>query len=77
MRIINFLRYFIEFLIIIFFFIIFKILGVKLSSYISGKIFCLIGPFFRSKDTILYNLKIVLPNLSNEEEKMYMDKMWN
>ena len=77
MRIINFLRYFIEFLIIIFFFIIFKILGVKLSSYISGKIFCLIGPFFRSKDTILNNLKIVLPNLSNEEEKMYMDKMWN
>ena len=49
--------YFIEFIIVYFLFIIFKLLGYKLSSnlgYLIGK-FC--GPIFRSKKSIIENLK--------------------
>ena len=43
------IKYLFQFLLIIFLFIIFKILGANLSSKFSGKIFEKIGPFFRSK----------------------------
>ncbi len=49
--------YFIEFIIVYFLFILFKLLGYKLSSnlgYLIGK-FC--GPIFRSKKSIIENLK--------------------
>ena len=49
--------YFIEFIIVYFLFILFKLLGYKLSSnlgYLIGK-FC--GPLFRSKKSIIENLK--------------------
>ena len=42
-------KYLIQFLLVISLLLIFKILGPKLSSYLSGKIFELIGPLFRSK----------------------------
>ena len=58
MKIIKFFRYLIEAFIIVIFFFIFKILGIKISSYISGKIFTFIGPFFRSKKTIMNNFNI-------------------
>ena len=48
--------YFIEFIIVYFLFIIFKLLGYKISSnlgYLIGK-FC--GPIFRSKKSIIENL---------------------
>ena len=77
MKIIKFFRYFIESLIIILFFLFFKILGVKKSSYISGKIFCLIGPLFRSKKIINQNFKTALPDVSEEQIKNYTSNMWN
>jgi Kdo2-lipid IVA lauroyltransferase/acyltransferase len=77
MKIIKFFRYFIESLIIVLFFLIFKVLGVKKSSYISGKIFCLIGPLFRSKKIINQNFKTALPNVSEEQIKNYTNNMWN
>ena len=43
------IKYFIQFIVIIFFFIIFKILGNKISSEIGGKLFEIVGPIFRSK----------------------------
>ena len=46
------IKYFFEFLIIIFLFIIFKILGFKLASTLGGLIGKLIGPLFRSKKNI-------------------------
>ena len=45
----KYLKYFIEFVLTILCFIIFKILGPNISSNISGKIFEIIGPYFRSK----------------------------
>ena len=77
MQIIKFFRYAIEFLVIISFFLIFRILGIKISSYISGKIISLIGPFFRSKETINNNLLTAFPNITKKEIKEYANNMWN
>ena len=43
------IRYFVEFLIIIFLLVIFKILGFKLASSLGGLIGRLVGPLFRSE----------------------------
>ena len=77
MKIIRFIRYFIETLIIILFFTIFKILGIRISTFISGKIFTIIGPLFRSKDIISKNLKKAFPNISDKEIKDHIHEMWN
>ena len=70
-------KYFIEFIITIFCFIIFKILGPNLSSKISGKIFEKIGPFFRSKKIINSNIKTAFPNINSEDLKKLKNLMWN
>ncbi len=73
----NKIKYFFQFLIIIFMFLIFKILGVKISSFIGGKIFEFIGPFFRSKKIIHLNIKRVFPNLEQKEINKISSRMWN
>ena len=77
MKLIKFFRYLIEFLIIMILFLIFKIIGVKISSYVSGKVFRLIGPLLRPKKTILNNFKIALPHASANEIKNHISEMWN
>ena len=77
MKIIKFIRYLVETLIIVLSFTIFKIIGIKISSFISGKIFTFVGPLFRSKNIISKNLKRAFPNISDEEIKNYMHQMWN
>ena len=57
------LKYFIEFIFIVFLFALFKILGFKLSSNIGGQIGKLFGPFFRSRKKILLNVKKAFPNV--------------
>ena len=70
-------KYFIEFLFSNFIFIIFKIIGPKLSSYLSGKIFEIIGPFFRSKKVIRNNIKRALPEIDENNLKNIENSMWN
>ena len=77
MKVFKFLRYLIETIIIIFFFFIFKIIGLKKSLFISGKIFLVFGKFFRSQKKIENNLKIAFPNLTNIEIKEHISEMWN
>ena len=63
------IKYFFEFIFIIFFFSIFKIIGYKNSSNfgeIIGKIF---GPFFRSNFKIQNNLKNANIGSSQEDRK--------
>ena len=52
MKIINLIRYLLEFVIIITFFFLFKILGLKLSSFISGKML-LFRSIIQSKKMLL------------------------
>ena len=60
-----------------YFFIFFKILGPNKSSYLGGKLFELIGPFFRSKKLINSNIKKALPNINSEDLKKITKLMWN
>ena len=71
------LKYFIQFCLTIFSFLIFKILGPNLSSKLSGKIFELIGPFFRSRQIIHSNIKRGVPDISSENLKNITRMMWN
>ncbi len=71
------IKYFIQFILIIICFVIFKILGPRLSSNLSGKIFELIGPFFRSKRVIHSNIKRGIKNINSENLKNITNLMWN
>ena len=73
----KYINYFIQFLLTIFSFLIFKVLGPNLSSNISGKIFELIGPFFRSKEIINTNVKRGIPNINSEKLDNITRSMWN
>ena len=73
----KYLNYFIQFILTILCFILFKILGPSLSSRLSGKIFEKIGPFFRSKKTIHSNIKRAYPNIEIKEITNIANLMWN
>ena len=73
----KYIKYFFQFLLAIICFILFKILGATLSSKISGKLFELIGPFFRSEEIINSNIKRAMPNIQPEEIKKIKKSMWN
>ena len=49
--------YFIEFILVIFFFVLFKLLGYRISTNLGFLIGKLFGPMFRSKKLIIDNLK--------------------
>ena len=70
------IRYFVEFLIIIFLLVIFKILGFKLASSLGGLIGRSVGPFFRSKKKILSNISRALPKIGRENNELIVKKMW-
>ena len=71
------IKYFVQFLIISILFLIFKILGLNLASYLSGKIVSFVGPYFRSKELIKSNILKALPNLKHSEIKKISSQMWN
>ncbi|WP_440653051.1 lysophospholipid acyltransferase family protein [Candidatus Pelagibacter sp. HIMB1542] len=71
------IKYLFQFLLIIFLFIFFKILGANLSSKFSGKIFEKIGPFFRSKKVINSNIKRAFPDINLEKLENIKSQMWN
>ena len=73
----NKLKYFVQFILIVLFFLIFKILGLKLASFISGKFFQLIGPIFRSKKLIHSNIKKAFPKIDEKDLKNITKSMWN
>ena len=73
----NKLKYFAQFILIVLFFLIFKILGLKFASFISGKFFQLIGPIFRSKKLIHSNIKKAFPKIDEKDLKNITKSMWN
>ena len=70
-------KYFFQFIIIIVFFLTFKILGIKFASFFSGKVFQIIGPLFRSKKLIYSNIKKAFPNINENDLKKIYISMWN
>ena len=73
----NKIKYFFQFLIVIIMFFIFKILGLRLSSYLGGKVFQIIGPFFRPKNLIHQNIKKVFPNIDEKKMNEIVSSMWD
>ncbi len=71
------IKYFFQFLLIIIFFLFFKILRFRISSTVSGKIFEIIGPMFRSRNLIHSNIKKAIPNSNYEELNKITKLMWN
>ncbi len=69
-------KYFIQFLIITSLLLVFKVLGLKLSSFISSKITSFFGPFFRSRNLIKSNILKALPNIDQNEIEIISKKMW-
>ena len=73
----NNLKYFAQFLGIIILLIIYKILGLKYSSILSGKILKILGPVFRSNNICHSNLAIAFPDLNKDEKEKIIKNMWN
>ena len=71
------IKYFFEFIIISLLFFIYKILGLKISSFISGKIFEFFGPLFRSKQIIKSNILRAIPKISTQKMNDIKKDMWN
>ena len=71
------IKYFLQFFIILIFFIIFKVIRLKFASNISSKIFTLIGPFFRSKRLIKENIQKAIPDLQSSELEKIISSMWS
>ena len=71
------IKYFFEFVIISFLFSIYKILGLKNSSFISGRLSEIFGPLFRSKKIIKSNLQKAFPKINLLEINDITKDMWN
>ena len=69
-------KYFFEFIIVIFFFVIFKIIGLKNSSNLGCLIFKKIGPILRKPKKIRKNIKIVFPDIGADKESKIIREMW-
>ena len=61
------IKYLFEFILIMFFFVIFKIIGLKLSSYIGGLLGNIFGPLIRKKKLIKNNILKALPNIDEKK----------
>ena len=70
------IKYLIEFVIIIFLFIIIKLFGLKISQSFFGFIFKNFGPLFRSKKISHNNLSLALPNINKIERDKIINNMW-
>ena len=73
----KYIKYFLQFLLAIISFIIFRILGPNLSSSLSGKIFEFVGPFFRSKELINSNIRRAIPTIEEVRLNKISKSMWN
>jgi len=69
-------KYFFEFIIVLFFFAIFKIIGLKNSSNLGCLIFKKIGPILRKSKKIRKNIKIVFPDIDADKESKIIREMW-
>ena len=70
------INYFIQYVLILILFSIFKILGIKLSLIISSSIFRLLGPVIKKNKISRQNLSYVFKNISNQSKKNIIKSMW-
>jgi len=70
------IKYLLEFIIVIFLFIFFKLIGRKLSSDLGCKIAKNLGFKFKSKERTIANIKRAFPTLDTLNEQKHLEEMW-
>ena len=70
------IKYLLEFIIFIFLFIFFKLIGRKLSSDLGCKIAKNLGFKFKSKERTIANIRRAFPTLDSLKEQKYLEEMW-
>ena len=70
------IKYLIQFITISFLLVLFRMLGFRIASNISSKIFTYIGPLFRSKNLIKENIIKAYPKIENKDLKKIINGMW-
>ena len=70
------IKYFFQAIIIYILIFIIKVLGINLSRNIFSFLFKKLGIFFKSKKTIIKNLKYINKNLNDDEIQKIINKMW-
>ncbi len=73
---IKIINYFFQSLVIYLFFIIGRILGLKISRKLFAFLFSFIGPLFKSKKIIKNNLNIFSHQISDLDKKQIANNMW-
>ena len=71
------INYFFQSIIIYFFFIIIRLIGIKLARKLFCFIFKKIAPIFKSKKIINENIKIFSNSISKEDKNKIVENMWN
>ena len=71
------IKYFFEFIIVIMFFFIFKIVGLKNASNLGSLLGKIFGPLFRSNKITKKNIKIGFDELDKKKEKEIINGMWS
>jgi len=70
-------KYFIQAILIYFFYIIIKIIGLNISRKLFSTIFRIFGPLIKSKTIINDNLQKVLGATSDEKKETIISNMWS
>lgn len=70
------IRYIIEAIFIRFIYILFRILPMKLSSWLGGRLALVIGPFLRHTRIADNNIKLAFPGFSEEKRKLVIRQMY-
>jgi KDO2-lipid IV(A) lauroyltransferase len=70
------LKYFIEYIFVRIFYITFRILGLKISSFITGKIFRIFGFFSKRTPVAINNIGKVIKGIKDKERKQIIFRMW-
>ena len=73
---IKIINYSIQSILIYFFYIIGRIIGLNLSRKLFSNLFCVVGPLFKSKKIIKKNIKIFSQSVNDINEKLIIKNMW-
>ncbi len=72
----KFFKYLIQAIILYFFFLVGKVLGLKISRKLFSNIFIILAPLFKSKKIINKNLSIFNSDISKKEKDKIILSMW-
>ncbi len=70
------IRYFFQFIIIMFLFLIFKIIGLRYSLILSSYTLKIFGPLFRSNKISNTNIALAMPSADENARKKIIENMW-